>query len=468
MKREKRLIKNFGIFALANASIKVFSFLLIPVYTSYLSTDDFGIFELVVSTVSLLVPIATLDIADSTLRFSMEEKENLYSVYRISHKYCLMGTVYVIGLLAANRVVGAFKFLINSEFIVIILFLLSSLTGILVGYAKAINKVRAVAISGVLGAAVTIILNIFLLILIKSGIKGYFIAYIIGSASQLLYLYICVNSSLQRVKYTKNRKLERELLHYSVPLIANNVAWWVNSAMDRYFVTFFCGISENGVYSLSYKIPTIINVVQSLFHQAWTISAIQEYDSDDSRKFYFTTYRTYNVILVIICSAIMLVNKVIARLMYAKTFFEAWRYVPFLCIGFMFLGLANYIGGIFNAYKQSNIIAVSTIISALLNCIFNFCLIPFYGALGAAIATALSYMAIWIIRTIIIHIKTGLQLFMYKDIVAYILLVVGTIDVFITGLRFELIHAGIIIVLLLLYQSEIFSSIKNVKNTSGI
>ena len=88
------------------------------------------------------------------------------------------------------------------------------------------------------------------------------------------------------LNFTFDVKLQKEMLLYSVPLIATVVGWWVNSTADKFVVTFILGISANGLLSVSYKIPQIINTLQGIFVQAWQISAIKEYGERDTAKFY--------------------------------------------------------------------------------------------------------------------------------------------------------------------------------------
>lgn len=127
--------------------------------------------------------------------------------------------------------------------------------------------------------------NILFLVVFQWGLTGYFLANIIGPSLQSIYLLGRVG--LHGVNpYGADRNLEREMLSYSRPMIANSIAWWVNNVSDRYVVTFFCGVAVNGIYSVASKIPSILSVVQSIVGQAWTISAVEEFDPDDSNGFF--------------------------------------------------------------------------------------------------------------------------------------------------------------------------------------
>lgn len=108
------------------------------------------------------------------------------------------------------------------------------------------------------------------------------------------------------------------------------------------------------------------------------------------------------------CSILLIGNFYIAQLLYSKDFFEAWNYVPPLLIGTVFNGLALIEGCIFTAAKKTADVTKTTIYGALVNTFFNFILIPYYGAYGAAFATMIGYFTTWFIRSI--NLKSIIQM----------------------------------------------------------
>lgn len=165
-------------------------------------------------------------------------------------------------------------------------------------------------------------------------------------------------------------------------------------------LSLFCGAAINGIYSVAYKIPTILSTLQTIFYNAWSVSAITEFDKDDKDSFIGNIYSLYMCVSTIGCSAILIFNKFFASLLYAKDFFEAWAYVPFLLLGVVFNGIALFEGCLFTAVKKTKDVSQTTIVGAIVNTIANFALIPLYGAIGAAFATMIGYFTVWLVRTI--------------------------------------------------------------------
>ncbi|WP_323099631.1 lipopolysaccharide biosynthesis protein, partial [Limosilactobacillus reuteri] len=156
----------------------------------------------------------------------------------------------------------------------------------------------------------------------------------------------------------------------------------------------------NGIYSVSYKIPSIMTVFQNIFNQAWSISAVQEFDPNDSKGFYKNIYRMTNFFMVIVCSGLILTTKIFAKILYQGQFYTAWKYVPFLLISVLFGSLVGVLSGVFVAVKDSKRLGVSTVIGAFINIVSGVLLSLIFGPIGAALGTTLSYVVVWIIRLI--------------------------------------------------------------------
>ena len=239
-------------------------------------------------------------------------------------------------------------------------------------------------------------MNIWLIAYMRMGITGYLLSTITGLIVASMYMSLRCKKATTHYdgQMTSNRIIAGEMLKYSVPLVFNAIAWWFNSSLDRYFVTAICGVSDNGIYSVAYKIPNLLTSIQTVFTQAWSISAITEFDKDDKDGFIGETYESFGVVMVLSCSGIMLLNEPLSNVLYAKEFFSANRYVPYLLMAALFSGLGGYFGGIFAAVKNSKVSATSTMISAAVNLILNAILIPRFEISGAAVATMISYFCV--------------------------------------------------------------------------
>lgn len=456
MEKYKYLAQNIGLLALSNFATRILSFFLVPLYTAVLSTTDYGIYDLFYTTVGVLLPILTLNIQEGVLRYALEKEFDKDAVITIGFRYLLTGSSIVGAILIINHVFSFTILLKQYGLYFWLIFVAQALSGIVTFYTRGIGCIRDLSITSVITSAVTITLNIVLLLIFKWGLIGYFLANILGPFAQSAYL-IFRGHMLQRTHWLKPYSAESRLLVlYSLPLIANSLAWWVNSFSDRYIVIFFCGIAANGIYSVASKIPAILSVFQSIFSQAWTLSAVQDFDPEDSHGFFANTYRGYNCLMTVICSLLIVLDKPLASFLYAKDFYQAWQYVPWLTIAVLFGSMAGYIGGIFVAVKNSRIFATSTLVGAILNVILNFITVPMLGPLGAAISTTISYAIVWVIRLTQSRKYIKMRIHLVRDVGSYIVLTIQAAGILFITDKWQSIFflTGTFFVILLMYVSD--------------
>lgn len=399
-KKIKDLSKNTILFTISSFGSRILSFFLVPLYTYVLSTSEYGTVDLINTTVQLLIPILTLNIQDAVLRFSLDDEHSPYDIIEVGGKVITISSGFLALALFVLWALSIITITPNYIIFLFVLFISGAINNNLSMYLKARDRVRLLAFWGIINTAITCIFNIVLLLVLKLGVNGYLISFVSGTIVADIGMIITggVFHDIKRGKWSIN--IVRSMLIYSTPLIANSIGWWINNASDRYILTFFCGTALNGIYAVSYKIPSILSAVQSVFYNAWSVSAITEFDKDDSDGFIGNVYTAYSSMSILACSCIMLLNIFIAKILYSKDFFSAWHYVPFLLVGTAFNGLGLFNGCIYTAAKKTKDVSITTIIGAIINTVLNFVLIPFYGAYGAAFATMVGYFFIWLIRLI--------------------------------------------------------------------
>lgn len=395
--RFKYLIKNTGILTISNFSSKLLVFVLVPLYTSVLSTTEYGIYDLIVSTVTLMYPVLTVNIVDAVMRFSMDQSCDKKKVASIGFRYVTFSICVFTLFLAIFSYLNIWPEIDGLEIYIGLYYLFYVLSQYFIQFAKGLERVADMGIAGVLSTLVMIVGNILFLLVFKWGLEGFLFASILSQAIQTIYLSI-------RIKFWSyiesgiDRQLCKEMLLYCVPLIATTLGWWVNTTSDKYIVSFMCGIAANGILSVSYKIPQILNTLQGIFIQAWQISAIKEYGEENTAHFYGNTFNIINMLMCAACAWLIILSKPLASVLYAKDFYVAWMYVPFLLISSVLNCASGLLGPILSAQKESKAMAKAAIIGALVNIVLNIALVYGIGVQGATIATVISSFIIYQVR----------------------------------------------------------------------
>ena len=419
--KAKYLIKNTGILTISNFSSKILVFLLVPLYTSVLSTAEYGTYDLAISTVTLLYPILTVNIVDAVMRFAMDKKYNTSTIAGIGWKFLCRSFAYATVIALMLYTFNVYPEMTSLLPYTLLYYVAYVANQYFIQLAKGLEKIVVMGIAGVISTIVTVCANLLFLLVFRWGIGGFFLANILAQAVSVIF--ICFSIKFWDLLKEKDKigikELQKEMVTYSAPLIFTTLAWWANNAADKYVVTLLLGISANGLISVAYKIPQILNTLQGIFIQAWQISAIKEYDSDDAAIFYGQTFVVIMTLMEAAAAWILLLNRLFAKILYANDFYVAWKFVPFLLFSW---GLA-------------------------VNIACNFLLIYFFGIQGGAIATAISSYVIYAVRKIACGNEIKIKGY-WKVYATWILLIIQSI-VEITALSrvFQIVIMGIMLLL---------------------
>lgn len=197
------------------------------------------------------------------------------------------------------------------------------------------------------------------------------------------------------------------------------------------------------------------------------LSAVKEFDKDDKDGFFRKIFSIYNFVLVIVCSLIICFDKLLAQYLYANDFYSAWRFVPFLTISIIFGSLSGYAGSIFAALKHSEYFAKCSGAGAIANICMNLVMVPMWGALGAAVATAISYWIVYVVSMYCLNRSMNVKLNIARDNVAYFLLMIQSF-ILLNEDNSTLLEYGIqvvfVLVLICLYRCEIKDFIIKIKS----
>lgn len=395
-KKNKYLIKNVIIFAIGNFSTKLISFFLIPLYTNVMTSSEYGIADLLSTICNFLVPLFTFNIVESVLRFSLDKENNSNKIVSIS-SVILLFTIFI--SLFSIPIMNLFKEYRDYSISFYLYLVTFATSQVFLVNLKGKEKLKLYSFGNFLYTLAVAIFNIIFLVYYDMEISGYFVAYTLANIILLIYSVIVGDVIIDLKKFDFDKKMFIQMIKYSVVLIPTSFMWWIMNFMDRVMVTNMISSSANGIYAVSYKIPSILAVLSSIFTQAWLFSAVKEKDNDNERY----TNKIFNFLsFCTIFSAMFLlvILKPLFNVYVAKDFFIAWKYVPFLMIGYIFLTLSTFISTSYNVNKDSKGFLVSATVGACINIVLNFLLIPILKIYGAALATAISYLAVFIYRVI--------------------------------------------------------------------
>lgn len=395
MDKYKKLISNTVIFAIGTFSSKVLVFLLMPLYTTVLSNEEYGVTDLLVQTGNLLLPLVSLGIVNAVVRFGLDKsvrKTDVFSTGLLTI-FCGFGV-----LLAFWPLLNQVDVISGHTGLIYAFVLMSSLRSLCSQFTRARGLVRLYAFDGILSTVTTILFNVLFLVAFGWGISGYVLAMVCSDFISVAFLFFTGRLS----KYIRIGGMEgstvKAMLKYAVPMIPNTMFWWITNVSDRYIVTALCGEGANGLYAVAYKIPSIVVLISGIFMDAWQLSAVTE---EKARARFFTkVFRSYSALIMMAASGIILVCKLMTKLLVSDEFYDSWQYIPLLVLATAFSCLVNFLGSVYMVKKKSMLSLVTTAAGAGLNIGLNFLLIPMMGVNGAALATFASYVFVFLLRAV--------------------------------------------------------------------
>lgn len=453
-KRSKKLLSNSLIFAIGDISSKIILFFMLPFYTSILTTTEYSIADLISTTVSLASPFFTLVISEAVMRFCLDPAEDHKGIFSVGI-YIIFGGAILIGLLSffLFKHISLFK---GFWWIFIFYYLSFNLYNLNTQFIKGKEKLKLLAVSGILNTLILVLLNIIFLAKYNMGVLGYLSATAISYTLSALFIMV-VGKTYKFILPVASIKstLIRKMLAYAVPMIPNSAMWWINNSADRYIVTYMVSAAANGIYSVAYKIPSVFSVIMSVFMQAWQISVVKDFGSPEGNKFFNRIYGVFLQAVILMTAGIIVFSRFLGGILYSNDFYSAWKYSVILIIGYLFHSLAGYLGTVYTTVKKTEILFYSTASAAICNIVLNVIFVKIFGTMGAAVATLISYFVAFFIRRIDVKKYIDIKAETVKYSLEIILLILEAM-IMIFNSRYSFITSMIIFVSLCVMNRSFF------------
>lgn len=391
------LIKDTFIFSIGKFGSRAVLFFLVPLYTNYLSQGEYGTADLVFTVSQLLTPIFSIVIFDSIVRFGLMKsqlRENVLLNGFIIWLFC-------VGLSSFSLIIFSFYENINEwKYYLSLLIVLTVAMNIEMNFLKVEGKNFAYSLISIAQSAALALLNILFLVKLSLGVEGYLLSTVLSYLTCVVLAFLCGNVWNNLKKSSFDRKLFKEMILYSFPLILNNISWWVIQSSNKLMLEAMISVSALGLYTAASKIPSLINVLISVFQQSWGISSIREIESTNDTKFYSNVLLLYSTLVFGCCILLNLIIKPFMFIYVGKEFREAWHYAPLLVASAGFSAMSAYFGSMYGALKKSMNNMLTTVLAAVVNISVCFSFINILGIWGAIIGTIISYIFIAYVRMI--------------------------------------------------------------------
>ena len=453
-RKTKKLFKNTWLFFLGNIGSKFIQFLLVPLYTYSLTTSEYGITDLIFTTINFLIPIFSIQITDSLLRFGLDKSVSKDEVINSALRVAFYSSVISVTL---SPILLFYKVIADYFILFVIILNLRIYRDIFSVVLKIQDKNKLYAIDSIIYTFVLCIASYIFLVILKMGIIGYLLSFVVSNVFSIIFI---IASSKLKIRNCKNNELLKKMISYSLPLIFNSISYWIIMASDRYMIDFMLSKEDVGLYGIATKIPTIITTFTSIFGQAWLISSISIYEDHEDTKYYSSAFKKYCAFSFILSSLLILIVKPFMHVYVSDNYYDAWRFVPLLIVSAIYSGLCTFLNSIYYAFKNNRIPTITTLVGAIINIILNVILIRNIGVMGAVIATLISWFVISFAK--IVKIKDVIKYSFEKSkfyISSIIIVIECMIELLVKNNVFLYIINIILVITLIIINREIITDI---------
>ncbi len=453
MGRKRYLAKNTALFAINSFATKIIVFILVPIYTNVLSTSEYGVVDLVTTLGTIIVPIMMININEAVQRFCLDEDSDENAIMSVGISTLVFSFVIGLLIIPISRMVESIA---PYSLLFYIYCVTQGVCVVFSAYLRGKEKLNHFAIDNIIITLTGALFNILFLVVLRTGIEGYFWAFILSYVIGAVYAAAAgrVHEVFFRFRFDKG--LAISMLKYSVVLVPNTLMWWIMNASDRIMVISMIGLGASGIYAVSYKIPSAISSLSTIINQAWSYSAIKEDKSSDREAFNKKMYDTLFGAQVILTALLIAVIRDFMKIYVAVAYYDAWKYTVPLLVGYFFMSLGTFFSVQYTVNKDSKGFLYSGTTGAIANICLNFILIPVIGTMGAAIATMISYISVFAFRAKDTQKYLPIRVFDQRKIILVVIMVFMGFSTYINNeIRYLCLGTGLTVIIFILRKTII-------------
>lgn len=395
----EKLAKNTIIIFISKFCTQFLSFFILPFITAFLTTDEYGTYDLISTYSWLLAPFLSIQLENGIFRFLIDNRNNEEKTCKVISSGIVTSSISII-------IVTIMLFTFNIMFHInnFLLIYLLSLSTLLLNIPLQISRGLGDNLTYAKGSIVTGIVNVFMCFLtvyvFKLSLDGMLISNI--SSNIIGGIYVLIKEDF--FKLFDLKKIDKKemclLIRYSLPLVPNSISSWITSISDKVMISIFIGVSANGIYSIATKFSILLSHLYSVFNLSWTESASVNNNYKEKESFFSDSINGIFKICTCICLLVISLMPIIFRIMINHQYAAAYNYIPFLILGSIFEILSGLLGAVYISFKFSKKMAISTLIAGTINILINMIMMKKYGIIVACFSTILSYVILTIYRIV--------------------------------------------------------------------
>ncbi|MCT4583406.1 MAG: oligosaccharide flippase family protein [Peptostreptococcaceae bacterium] len=392
------------IYIIGNLMTSGLAFIVTPIFSRLLTPSDFGIASLYNTWLAIFTNTIFLQtyvsLAPKKNNYKSEEFNN-YTANILS----ISTICFFIFLIMINGTMNYWINITSFESVLINILLIHSYFLYVIEFSKyytvqLFKPYKYLSISSIYSVGSTILAIILIFNLKNNLYYGRILGFSITGILLGLYLNIKV-IRLGLVNFKNIKKYHKECLRITIPEVFSALGALILTHADRIMLKWYFGYSEVAIYSLAYSMSFITLVIWSATNNVWVPWYFKNTKLKLDKEINIVA-RKYIIIIALFTAAVLLFIPEFVKIMAPGKYYSAGKISLYIIVGLYFYFLTTFLTKYQLYLEKNKSVAIGTIMAAILNIILNIFLIPRYGNLGAAIATLLSYVILFIFHNYII------------------------------------------------------------------
>lgn len=411
MSRLRQLISDAAVYGLGSMCAKGIGFFLLPVYTRIFSPPEYGAIEMLVVVTAFLSAFLGMGMDSAQSMYFFKEKDRGIAQQRkvvssILQWRLTWGTAIVVLSTVASPIANFYLFGGKLGWAHFAIAFSGALAAQIMGQSVEVLRllyrpwpyVGMMLLQNVIAATAILVL----VLVFDQQILGYFLgttlAALLSAAGGWWLVREYVDFS------TVHWDRWSGLLHFGAPLLLSDLAFYFMNSTDRWFIQHYRGEAELGIYALGAKLAMLMALAIETFRKAWWPIAMDAMFGADGPETYRMIARLFAGVTSAAVVVVTLMSPWLVRWFAAPEYHEAWPIVGILAWQSVFYGFYLVASAGIWRSEKTYLSALLMVVSAVLNIVLNYALVPRYGNIGAALATAITYF-LWVTAAMIVSEK---------------------------------------------------------------
>lgn len=398
-----KTVSHTGIYTLGMILRNAVSIVMLPIYTRYLTPEDYGVLELLSMVTDFVGIILCNRIGDAIFRYYSEAQTIEDKNTVISSSYILAASLNTLGfiiifLLSDQIALYVFGDIETSRLIVLfaITFILEAVVIIPLIYIRAEQRPWLFLAASVFKLMLQVCLNVYFVVFLKMHVEGVIYGSIITS---LIMATILSAYLFYKIELNVSFIIVKSIIVFSLPMVVSTLGSFYLTFGDRYFLRLHSDLAEVGIYTLGYKFGFLLTMIAwEPFSRVWDIEKYNVYKLKNAVEEYQKTFLIYNIFLISIALTIALFVKDLLRVMSDPNFWPAHEIVPIILMAYIIWVWTKFCDMGILLKEETRQFAYAELLAVVAITIGYTLLIPLFGRMGAAYATLFGFIArfIWV------------------------------------------------------------------------